>query len=299
MLGEISRSPELVMIARHLILAGILSSLFFASGDGSEDGPVETVAEATLASDPTRPSIAVLPLTNMSGEDGDRYFTDGIHEEILTRLAQMEGLRVISRTSVMGYGTTVQNIRDIAQELGVDYIGEGSVRRAEDRVLITFQLIDAGVDEHLWAESYERDLAPAQIFDIQRDVAQRIAGSLETRLTPEEAVRIASVPTEDLEAYDLYLRGKEGMQGGTLESTKAAIGYFERAIERDPRYAPAYAQKARAWGSQSNLTLPPLVAMPEVKAAARRAIELDPNLAEAHTYMGFAAPTLRLGLGRC
>jgi len=280
--------PELLIIAGILVISGLLAPRLGSDEPAAEEQLGEVAESAGTPDGSMRPSIAILPFANMSGDEGDSYFTDGIHEEILTRLGQLEGLRVISRTSVLKYGTNPPNIREIAQELGVDYVGEGSVRRAQDRVVITFQLIDASLDEHLWAESYERVLEPAQIFDVQRDVAQRIAASLETRLTPEEEARIASVPTEDLEAYDLYLRGREGIQAGTIEGFNMAIDYFDQAIGRDPRYAPAYAGKAFAYANLSNVTLPPLVAMPEAKDAARRAMELDPDLAEAHTWMGFA-----------
>ena len=260
--------PELLIIAGLLVVSGLLSRILFRSGEAPAEQSM-AAASGVAADSGIRPSIAVLPLTNMSADEGDEYFTGGIHEEILTRLAQMEGLRVISRTSVMKYGAQPDNLRQIAEELNVSYIGEGSVRRAADRVLITFQLIDAEVDEHLWAETYERELEPALIFDIQRDVAQRIAESLETRLSPEEQARVANVPTEDLEA----LRPPSN---------------FDQAIDLDPRYAPAYSGKAMAYANLSNITMPPLVAMPEAKAAARQAIALDPDLAEAHTWLGFA-----------
>jgi len=154
---------------------GVVAAAWILFGDRPEPAVADVPPGADVARAATeRPAIAVLPFQNMSGLDEDRFFTEGMHDEILTRLAKIGSLHVISRTSVLGYSSTATNIRQIAEELGVGYIGEGSVRRAENLVRITVQLIDARTDEHVWAETYDRELSPAAIFDIQSDVAERI-----------------------------------------------------------------------------------------------------------------------------
>ena len=188
-----------------------------------------------------RPTIAVLPFDNLSGDAENAYFADGVHEELLTRLASIEALRVISRTSVMEYRDTDRNIRTIAAELGVGAILEGSVRRAGNRVRITAQLIDADTDEHLWAESYDRDLA--DIFAIQADVAEKIAAALNARLAPAERRSLEERPTEDLEAYDYYLRALEiDQRGGQPDNVAASQQLYERAVQRDADFVAARAR---------------------------------------------------------
>lgn len=188
-----------------------------------------------------RPAIAVLPFDNLSGDADNAYFADGVHEELLTRLASIGALRVISRTSVMEYRETDKNLRTIAAELGVGAVLEGSVRRAGDRVRITAQLIDAETDEHLWAESYDRDLA--DIFAIQADVAEQIAAALNARLAPAERRSLEERPTDDLEAYEDYLRALEmDQRGGQPENVAASQQLYERAVQRDPDFVVARAR---------------------------------------------------------
>lgn len=182
-------------------------------------------------------SVAVLPFENIAA-DGDAYFTDGIHEEIISQLAGIGALRVISRTSVMEYRDRPTPLPQIARELGVAAILEGSVRRAGNRVRITAQLIDAASDVHLWSESYERELE--DVFAIQADVARRIAEALRAELDPAESALLDRRPTEDVEAYDLYLRALEFNRAGrSPENVSSAITLLERAVERDPSFLAA------------------------------------------------------------
>jgi TolB-like protein len=189
-------------------------------------------------------SIAVLPFENMSDDKDSGFFADGIHEDILTNLALIREFRVVSRTSVMPYRTTSKPMRQIAQELGVAYILEGSVRRAGNRVRVTGQLIHAATDEHIWAQAYDRDLT--DIFAIQAELSQQIAAALKTALSPAEKVLIARKPTENSQAYDLYLRerdvsNREGNTRGTLDKEEALM---LRVVELDPGYAAAWGELA-------------------------------------------------------
>ena len=197
------------------------------------------VAESTEK--PNSLSIAVLPFTNMSADPENEYFADGITEDILTQLSKIKSLDVISRTSIMQYKNTTKSLRQIGKELGVATILEGSVRRGGNRVRITAQLIDTETDKHLWAETYDRDLD--DIFAIQSDVAKKIATALKASLTPEEEKRIDKKPTENLEAYDYYLRGSEYANRSYLESDfLIALNMLQKAVELDPEFALAYAR---------------------------------------------------------
>jgi len=229
--------------------------------------------------------IAVLPFTNMSAEPESEYFSDGITDDIITHLSKIADLDVISRTTVMRYKDTELSLRAIGEELGVATILEGGIRRVGDRVRINAQLIDAQTDAHLWAETYDRELT--DIFAIQTDVAERIADALEATLTADEKARIERAPTEDLEAYDLYLRGRYFLnQRG--EGIRQALTYFERALERDPDYARAHAGVADCFSLLGFYHyLRPKEAFPEARAAALRALELDGGLDEAHTSLAY------------
>ncbi len=181
------------------------------------------------------PSVAALPFANLSGDPQDAYFSDGIHDEILARLAKIAGLRVISRTSVLEYRDSPKNLRQVAEELGVGHILEGTVRKVGSRILVTAQLIDVERDEeHVWVEQYDRELTAENLFEIQGDVAQKIAAALRTELSPEETERIAARPTEDLEAYEYYLRGNESWNRATDRAdVEQAIQMWERAVALD------------------------------------------------------------------
>ncbi len=235
-----------------------------------------------------RPTVAVLPLENRSGLSDDEYFTDGIHDEILTQLSKISALSVRGRTSVMRYRETLKSLSEIGEELNARYLLEGSVLRAGPTVRVTVQLIDAQRDEHLWAETYDRRLSIENLLAIQTEVARRIAEELEATLTPDEEERLAAMPTANPEAYDHYLRGRHFWHQRGLAALDSAISYFNQAIFLDPDYARAYAGLAETYvllPESGGPSIPEV--LPFAKAAAERARALDPDLAEAYTASGY------------
>ena len=230
-------------------------------------------------------SIAVLPFENLSGNPENAYFTDGIQEEILTRLAKIADLKVISRTSTARYKSSPANLRQIAKQLGVANILEGTVQKAADQVRVNVQLIKAETDAHLWAETYDRKLT--DIFGVESDIAKTIADTLRAKLTGSEKNAIAAQPTENTEAHEFYLKGRYFWNKRTGPDLRKAIDYFKQAIDKDPKYALAYAGLAdsytllSAYGAGS-----PQESFPSAKTAAQKALELDDTLAEAHTSLG-------------
>ena len=233
-------------------------------------------------------SIAVLPFKNLSGDKENEYFSDGFTGEVIGKLSKIAGLNVISQTSVMQYkGQEKQNLRDIASALNVGTVLEGSVQKAGDRVHIAVALIDAANDHHLWQETYDEEMT--NIFFIQSEVAQRIAKTLEAKILPAEQERIEKKATDNLEAYDLYLRGRYYWSKRLPDSLKKGIEYFNGAIAKDPSYALAYAGLADSYTILGNFNLdPPERTYPKAKAAALKALSLDSSLAEAHASLGFA-----------
>lgn len=231
-------------------------------------------------------SIAVLPLENLPRDPKEEYFADGMTEALITDLAKIGSLKVISRTSVMQYKQTKKPIREIAQELNVDALIEGSVLRAGDQVRITAQLIDAATDEHIWAESYERETS--NILALQREVASAIARQIKVKLTPQEQDRLGGSRTVQPEAYEAYLKGQFYRAKGTEEGYNASIDYFQRAIELDPDYPASYAGLAIAYVALGNFGFrPPMDVYPKSKEIARKALEKDPNLGETHAVLGY------------
>ncbi len=226
--------------------------------------------------------LAVLPLENLSGDPGHEYFADGMTEALIGELGNIRSLRVISRTSVMRYKNARKSLPEIAAELGVDALLEGTVTREGERVRVTAQLIDGQTDHHLWSERYDRELRG--ILELQSDVARAVARRIELDLTPAETARLSARPRVDPAAHDALLRGIYQVGRSTVDSLKSAIASFERAIELDPGYAPAHAWLSLAWWvlTQPLGAVPPREGMPRAKAAALRAIEADPYLAEAH-----------------
>ncbi len=243
--------------------------------------------DAAVQQRPHLPSVAVLPFLNLSADPGNEYFADGITEDVIAQLSKVRALRVISRTSVMPFKNREQGLRSIGAKLGVATLLDGSVRRVGDRVRIVAQLIDAESDEHVWAETYDRELT--DIFAIQADVAVRIAGALKAELSSDEQLRIRKEPTNDLPAYQLFLQGRHCFIRYTNEGLRKAIDFFEEAVTRDPRYALAYANEALAWaelresGELGGLTVGE--AYRRARTAAQKALELDPDLAEAHSAL--------------
>jgi serine/threonine-protein kinase len=233
-------------------------------------------------------SLAVLPLENLSGDAAQDYFADGMTEELITNLASIQSLKVISRTSVMRFKRTRQSIPEIARELGVDGIVEGSVMRAAERVRITAQLIDGSTDRHLWAQSFERDLR--DVLRLQREVAREIAAKIDLRLSPQENTRLHDARTVNPEANDLYLMGRRHWDQMSDADVRQAITLFERAIAIDPSDARFHSGHADAY-----LFLALVVgtvgfheALPRVESSAARALALDEASPEAHVTMGMA-----------
>ena len=237
-----------------------------------------------------RQSIAILPFVNRSeSEENAAFFADGIHDELLTRLSQISDLRVISRTSVMEYRDTTMNIVEIGEELGVGSILEGGVQRAGDSVRINVQLIDARTDEHIWADTFDRELNAENIFAIQSEISNAIAMELEATLSPEEQRRIAAVPTSDLAALDAYFVGKTRVAERTAEALDEAIMQFERATELDPDFAAAWAGLAEAWLELPNYRadVEPQRVRREASSAAIRAVTEDPGSPDAMAALGW------------
>jgi serine/threonine-protein kinase len=235
----------------------------------------------------TLPSVAVLPFLNLSADPENEFFADGITEDVIAQLSKIRSLKVISRTSVMPFKRREQSLREIGARLEVQTLLDGSVRRAGDRVRIVAQLIDAGADEHLWAETYDRQLT--DIFAIQMDVALHIASALRAELSPDERTRIRRKPTNDVQAYQLYLQGRHCYSHYTEESILQGIQYYTRAVETDPRYAMAYVGLAIAYtelaAGQGGGELRPDFAYREARAAVTKALELDSGLGEAHSVL--------------
>jgi TolB-like protein len=229
-------------------------------------------------------SIAVLPFRNRSAVEHDQYFVDGIHDDILTLLTRVSAFdKVISRTSVERYRDTTESLPEIAKALGVSTILEGGVQRAGDRVRINIQLIDANTDEHLWADTYDRELTLENLFTIQSEVAKAIVSALEATLSPEEVAQIDKRPTDNMQAMEQYFLGLERIQRGAEGDFTAAKEYFERAVSLDPKFAAAWTQLAFRYMSTSfenaGLRKPYL---DKAHETINHALALDPDLGEAH-----------------
>jgi TolB-like protein/DNA-binding winged helix-turn-helix (wHTH) protein/Flp pilus assembly protein TadD len=264
--------PLLIMALAVVAIAAILSVFFFRS---RSHGPAIR-------------SLAVLPLENLSGDASQNYFSDGMTDELITDLAQISALRVISRTSVMVYKGARKPLPQIARELQVDAIVEGTVLRAGDRVRITAQLIDAATDKHLWSQSYEGELRDT--LALQDRVARAIAEQIQINVTPQEQAALKSVKVVDPEAYESYLKGRFFWNKRTAEGLKVALAYFNQAVEEDPKYAQAYSGIADTYallGDWQYAVMTPAQAYPKAKAAALKAVELDQGLGEAHNSLAF------------
>jgi serine/threonine protein kinase/TolB-like protein/Flp pilus assembly protein TadD len=230
-------------------------------------------------------ALAVLPLENLSGDPAQEYFADGMTEELITNLGKIAALRVISRTSAMQYKDKKKRLPEVARELGVDAVVEGSVLRSGDRVRITAQLIQASPEQHLWAESFERDLR--DVLTLQSEVARAIAEEIRVTLTPAEQVRLAGGRPVNPQAHELCLRGRYLWNQRTPEGLEKSVEYFQEALERDPDYAPAHAGLALSYFVLGNNgILDPAETYPKARAAARKALELDQTLPEAHIARG-------------
>jgi TolB-like protein/class 3 adenylate cyclase/Tfp pilus assembly protein PilF len=280
------RFPRSVLIATLILSAAALALslfIFLRHNAASSGGVPETSASIAERAK----SIAVLPFENLSDEKANAFFTEGVQDEILNNLAKVADLKVISRTSVKQYqGGVARNLRQIAQELGVAHILEGSVQRAGDRVRVSAQLIDARSDTHIWAEHYDREVA--DVFRIQSEIAEKIVVQLRAKLSPQEKAAIEERPTQDLAAYDLYLRARDlidaiAFTAGGAQDLNEAARLLDDAITRDPKFLLAYFHLARAHDIMYFLGLdhtPERLALAE--KAVRAALELRPDSGEAH-----------------
>src|SRR5256884_3895053 len=230
-------------------------------------------------------SIAVLPFDNLSRDPDNAYFVEGVQDEILTRLAKVADLKVISRTSTQRFKSAPSDLREIAKQLGVMNILEGSVQKANNQVRVNVQLINAMTDAHLWADTYDRKLN--DIFAVESEIAKTIADTLQAKLTGSEKQLMAAQPTTDTAAYELYHKGRSLWEKRSGDNIPKAIAFYEQAIARDPNYALAYAGLSSAyiilpfWAGVDRLD-----AYSKAKDAALKALRLDPNLAEAHLALG-------------
>jgi TolB-like protein/Flp pilus assembly protein TadD len=247
-----------------------------------------TAPAGRSSADLSAKSIAVLPFDNLSRDPDNAYFTEGIQDEILTRLAKVADLKVISRTSTQRFRSSPDNLPQIAKQLGVMHVLEGSVQRSADQVRVNVQLINAMTDAHLWAEIYDRKLS--DIFAVESEIAKTIADSLQAKLTGMERTAMSKQPTANTEAYQLYLKGRFFWNKRTAADLRKARNYFEQSAAVDPNYALAYSGVADA-----DVLLPlygggePGDFYPRAKAAANKAIALDPNLGEPHAALGLIA----------
>ena len=299
---SIARNTGRKIVAVTTALAVVAAGLFVyqmvgtdrravRSADNTEDG------RRSPASLPVpNKSIAVLPFDNLSRDPDNAYFCEGVQDEILTRLAKVADLKVISRTSTQHFKSAPENLPEIARQLGVAHILEGSVQKASDQVRVNVQLINAQNDAHLWADTYDRKLT--DIFAVESDIAKTIAETLQAKITGSEKSSIAKVPTVNPEAYELYLKGRFFWNKRSGADLHKAIEFFNQAITKDPNYALAYAGLADSYMLLPNYAgLPSAEAIPPARAAATKALAIDDSLAEAYASYGLL-DTLDLQLER-
>jgi TolB-like protein len=271
------RSPNRAWIYIVLIAGAISIGLFFLGRFTA--GPGQHASDSVPAK-----SIAVLPFTNLSRDPDNAYFAEGIQDEILTRLAKIADLKVISRTSTQKYKSAPNNLREISKQLGVATVLEGSVQKAADQVRISVQLVNALNDSHIWAETYDRTLS--DIFQVESDVAQKIAASLEAKLTGREKRDIAVAGTKNPEAYDAFLHALSLINKQSVESGEEAIGFSRRAVELDPNFAEAWAVLAIEEAEKYFILDHSDAQLKRIQTAAENALRLAPDMAAAHVAMG-------------
>ena len=286
---SIARRTGRKIVAVTIALAVVAAGLFVYQLVRSNNAVAPRQSEAATV--PNK-SIAVLPFDNLSRDPDNAYFCEGVQDEILTRLAKVADLKVISRTSTQHFKSTPDNLPQIAKQLGVAHILEGSVQKASDQVRVNVQLINALTDAHLWADTYDRKLT--DIFAVESEIAKTIAETLQAKLTGSEKSSIAKTPTVNPEAYELYLKGRFFAEKRTGADLRKSIEYYDQAIAKDPGYPLAYVGVAdsnlllSAYGTHS-----PKEAILPARAALKKALELDDSLAEAHASLGLLA-TLEL-----
>jgi TolB-like protein/DNA-binding winged helix-turn-helix (wHTH) protein/Tfp pilus assembly protein PilF len=270
------------MVATPLLAALGAAALLLLNGPGPLDRLLPN------HSPPRIESIAVLPLANLSGDIEQEYLADGMTEELITTLGQTSALRVISRTSVMRYKGSKKQLPEIARELNVDAVVEGTLSRSGSRVLVTANLLHGPSDRHLWAQSYERDLD--DVLVLQREIARTIVREIRAALPPKEQARQGNPRPLNPEAHELYLKGQYHYYKWTPPEFEKAVAYFEKAIAADPNYAEAYLGLAKTYGWQwIQGSLPPKDAYPKFSAALKRALEIDDTLPEAHYVLAVSA----------
>ena len=277
---ETGRRLNLIFIALLVIALGISVTLNVTGMRGAREAPPPVTVN--------RSSIAVLPFTSRSTDPQNQLFTDGIHDDLLTRLANVSALKVISRTSVMEYQDTTKSLPEIAEELGVGVVLEGAVQRAGNSVRITAQLIDASTDEHIWANSYDRQLSAANLFAIQSEISEEITRALKATLTDDEQLRLANIPTDSLAAYNLYTQGRDNLYKRRLETLLEAREQFEAALALDPDYAEAYTGLADSvlLLLSNHQAISANDAFDVAEESLDKALSLNPNLADAQASLG-------------
>jgi len=288
--GSVTPPPKPAAKPRMAIAASIAAVIVIAAGLLIWEPWVTRVEPASVAKMalklPDKPSVAVLPFANMSGDKAQEYFSDGITEDIITDLSKVTGLFVIARTSTNRYKGTSVDVRQIARELGVRYIVEGSVRKAAGKVRITAQLIDAKTGNHVWAERYDRDLK--DVFAIQDDVAEQIVSKLAVKLTADEKARIAHIPTDNAEAYDFYLRGVATVLPPRPKNLAAAAKLFEKVIALDPEFAGGYAGLSFVNTFRFKTGVEGQAALDRALELAEKALALDDTLYMSNRAAGVA-----------
>src|SRR5712692_1133939 len=278
--GGNRRRNALIAGAGAVILAGLILVLVQYRALAPSTPPTSSAAKHTIS------SIAVLPLDNFSGDPNQEYFADGMTDELITDLATISALRVISRGSVMQYkGAHRPPTPEIAKALNVDAVVEGSVTRIGDKVRITAQLIDARADKHLWAKSYERN--SRDVLALQDELASAIARQINIELTPDEQARFANAHPVNPEAHEAYLKGRYYLSNYTRAGVNKAVDQFEQAIKADPSFALPYTGLADAYSYGEDWYFPANEVMLKATAATEKALQLDDSLAEAHASLGF------------
>jgi serine/threonine-protein kinase len=282
---SIARRTGRKIVAVTIALAVVAAGLFAYQLVRSRS---DALSSSPTAAAITNKSIAVLPFDNLSRDPDNAYFCEGVQDEILTRLAKVADLKVISRTSTQHFKSAPDDLPQIAKQLGVANILEGSVQKASDQVRVNVQLINATNDAHLWADTYDRKLT--DIFAVESEIAKTIAETLQARLTGSEKSSIGKAPTANPEAYELYLRGRFFWNKRNGDDLRKAIDYFNQAIAKDPNYALAYVGLADSYLLFPNYAaVSPVDSIPPARSAIKKALELDDSLAEAHASAGLLA----------
>jgi TolB-like protein/Tfp pilus assembly protein PilF len=272
------KTLDLVIIGLLTVAVVVLATDRFLPSDAGDQVDARRAGE--------RPSVAILPFVNRSAVDADAFFVDGVHEDLLRQIATIGSIKTISRTSVLQYRDSGKSAPEIAAELDVNTILEGGVQRSGNRVRINVQLIDAGTDEYLWTESYQRELSAENIFSIQGEIATAVASALQAALSSEERDDLAKVPTTNIDALNAFFSGRRRMETRRPDELEIAVSEFEKAVALDPNFALAYVALADTYRLLNNYgDLPPDVADAKGQAAVDKALELDDRLGEAYASL--------------